>query len=445
MTASKYSPADYTDSNTPKFGYRCLYSQSSTDYVTASNSHGTFDINSSGPYTFEVFIQPKDSSAGNIISFVSGNSDVLTLSITTSRTFKITCSAWSLSLTGTVTAGLSTWVHVRAVINAGDIFLYVNNVQDAHTTITSGLSLKVTAIRVGGSHAFLDEFCFMNKAASASVTVPYQGTLDITKAGGFGSGRDGTVNVDSASTVSVNMFGKVSKADGLAFTANWETSTLCSSIKAGDEVMFLVFHKGNSSPDDLIGRFAFRNITGVSGNSFTVDKSVTEEFDMSDAFSKCYVYAYKIPHFSSFTFTGTLLSSGHVTAFRCTGDVHWNGQCGDYRPISLEAYRGSHQMCHSDIPDRMTPTHNILVFCGGTFTAPSTASIGSVGTAAGQASPGYGGKRGDESVMIGTHSANRGANILIAARKLAIDSAALDYGGWSYGYSGCCYLAGELV
>ena len=59
MTASKYSPADYTDSNTPKFGYRCLYSQSSTDYVTASNSHGTFDINSSGPYTFEVFIQPK--------------------------------------------------------------------------------------------------------------------------------------------------------------------------------------------------------------------------------------------------------------------------------------------------------------------------------------------------------------------------------------------------
>ena len=290
-----------------------------------------------------------------------------------------------------------------------------------------------------------DEFALRSPVPALSVpSQPYQGALDLTRIGGFGNGNDGTFTLTSGSCYS-NAYGTVTGAAGVSFTVDsWHKPTTCMGSKpnAGDELMFLV-RKKSGGINGLQGLYAFRFITGIQGTSFTIDSPITEEFDMSEAVSNYTVTAHKIPHFSSVNISGgSLLMYNHVAAFRCTGNATINGAVYS---SSVAQRIDDFDLSHSDLPDRMIPSMgNILFFCGGTFTAGTNARLGHApGDVANKA--GYGGK--SDNIMIATQSNSQyyGANVLIAARKLAIDENALAYGALnSVHYSGLCYLAGDF-
>ena len=111
----------------------------------------------------------------------------------------------------------------------------------------------------------------------------------------------------------------------------------------------------------------------------------------------------------------------------------------------------SHKLTHSDLPDRMIPSAgNIIITCGGKFTAPEGARLGHEKAGSIFRPAGYGGRviNGENCIMIpySPSSTAYGFNILIAAKRLAIDESALAYGARSTNwYSGLCYLAGDLA
>ena len=443
--AGNMLPVENFRNDAPKFGYRCLMTQSQDDYVSAPNT-GAFTLTSSQPFTAEIFVNFLTASAGNIFCFMAGSSEALSVSLTASRQIKVSAPSWDVSFTGASFPALSSWHHVRVTMSGGYLSLYADGALDGRSNITQSGPLQVTELRIGGASAMYDEFCLRNIDAGAGVPyAPYQLAFDITKAGGFGTGRDGDFSFTSKSAFKINAMANVQKADGVSFTTGaWFLSSHFKSINPGDEVMFLVTMKNSAGDDSLAGLYAFRNVIDRSGSKLTIDRPVTEEFDMDTALATHVVRVYKIPHLSSFSSAGAASCMGDVFAFRCTGNVDWLGGCaGDTSPVRYDSWN----LTHSDLPDRMIPSRgNILIFCGGTFTAPSSSRLGSPLTGA-QRQGGYGrSNTWDMPVMVGSPSTTRtGYNILIAARNLRIDSDAMAYGGHASSYfSGLCYLAGDL-
>ena len=52
---------------TPKFGWRCLQTESNSDYIMANVNDNYLDINSATNYEFECFIRKVTATAGNIL------------------------------------------------------------------------------------------------------------------------------------------------------------------------------------------------------------------------------------------------------------------------------------------------------------------------------------------------------------------------------------------
>ena len=444
LFAGRFPPSDLSDDNAPKFGYRCLYTQSNTDYVISSGE--AFSFKSKGPHELEIFAYFKSAQAGNIISLLNASGEFLVISFSSSQAIQAVSSSWGINLVGS-SVSLNTWHHIRLQVNAGIISLWVDGNSYAGANISTGLTASVTSIKIGGTHAYFDEFVLKDTISAGGVPLqPYRGALDITKAGGFGSGLDGIANISSDARI--NSYGKVNKkSGGINFTvASWDTGgedgypVIANNISQGDELMFWVWQKSNTSPDTLAGLYAFRRITSISGTAFSVDRPVSDEFDMDEALKNYYVYAYKIPHFSSFTLQagGRLWPSKDLIAFRCTGNATWSGTNG---VASTGVSRSdSWDLSHSDLPDRMLPGYAcIMAFCGGTFTAG-----GKIGRYSAKFPGGYG---GSGEIMTSTGSSSSyGSNIIIAARKLHVDNESLCHNAYySNHFSGLCYLAGDMV
>ena len=445
--AGKYQPVDVVISNAPKFGYRCLYTQSNSDYIFSRGLTGTID----GTLCAEIFINIQSSTAGNIIAVSNGSDEIFSLSLTASRNVKFSSNNWNISATSESSLTLNSWHHIRLAVSYTSVTVYADGVQIISTN-GGAESFAFTVIRIGGANALYDEFILRNNIPSLVVpSQPYNLALDITKLGGFGTGRDGELIIDSGS-ISVNTYGHVTAVNDRNFTvASWFRATYkpVRDINAGDEVMFLVLQKSNGL-DELCGLYSFRNIISIDRNKFTADAPVNEEFDMAEAVNNYLVYCYKIPHFAKADISANLLARHYVIAFRCSGDVNFTG--GTHYEAGLHVSRNdSHNLTHSDLPDRMIPSAgNIIITCGGKFTAPEGARLGHEKAGSIFRPAGYGGRviNGENCIMIpySPSSTAYGFNILIAAKRLAIDESALAYGARSTNwYSGLCYLAGDLA
>ncbi len=444
--AGKYQPVDVVISNAPKFGYRCLYTQSNSDYIFSRGLTGT--VNS---LCAEIWLNIQSSTTGNIFAAMNASDEIFSLSVTASRNVKFSSNNWNITVTSDNALSLNSWHHIRLAISNRTVTVYADGVQIISTN-TDVESVTFTMIRIGGANALYDEFILRDNIPTFTVTSqPYNLALDITKMGGFGTGRDGELIIDTGN-VAINTCGHVTAVNAKNFTLallTYATYKPVKEINAGDEVMFLVLQK-SSGPDELCGLYAFRNIISVDGKNFSVDAPVNDEFDMAEAVNNYNVYCYKIPHFSKADISANLLTRHYVIAFRCSGDVNFTGGT-KAQDGTVTARSDTHNLTHSDLPDRMIPSlGNIIITCGGKFTAPEGARLGheKAGTITHPA--GYGGRviNGENCIMIpySPSSTAYGFNILIAAKRLAIDENALAYGARATNwYSGLCYLAGDLA
>ncbi|MBQ6971825.1 MAG: hypothetical protein IJP86_05655 [Synergistaceae bacterium] len=422
--------------------------QSADDYVHASNT-GAFTVSGTDKFTLEIFADFLSSSAGNIISFMAGTSQALSITLEASRILKVSVPNWGITFTGADIPALSAWHHIRLTSNGADLSLWLDGALEGRANLTGTSQLQVTECRIGGCHALLDEFAFRDGDAGAGVPFePFRLSLDITKAGGFGTGRDGALNLTSANAFTVNTRGRVKEASGVNMQViSWTAANYFKTVNPGDELMFLVTCRNDSFPStDLAGLYAFRDVVAVNDTYITVDRPITDEFDMTEALASYIVTAYKIPHLSSLSFTGQARFNWDVFAVRSSGDVSWNGATYVEKH---DLRRDSIALSHSDLPDRMIPSAgNILIFCGGTFTAPEGARIGHTKAGSITRGPGIGGSTlWDNPIMVGAETLRYAeCNILIAAKRLRIDQSALAYGATiSSRYSGLCYLAGDFA
>lgn len=417
LSASNFEHADIYFSNAPKFGYRCLYTQSASDYIQSANS-----IFNSANFDAEIFICVKSSTAGIIFALLNGNSPVISLSVSSSRALTLNSQASSFIF------ALDTWCHIKLSCSGNSASVFADGacvINSASVTNTG-----VTGIRIGGAHAMFDEFAFRQGNANASVpSKPYQGALDIVKAGGFGDGHDGALSWSSTSNFTVNSWAEIKSVSGNSLTLKtpsgrsvWTSANAAYAISPGDEV--LITPNMKSSYQDYSGCYAFRHITSVNGSNITLNSPVTEEFDMENIFTQYNFYILKVPNFSAVNVSnGSLFPvKPGFCVFRSKGDCVLNPKRVGSKTFSgIETY----PLSHSELPDRIFHRNGAyMFFTGGTFSsAPTLYKLGAVDQ--------YGKPR---------------IALLIAAKKIKIDPENFAFDQViNDSLSGRCYMAGDLI
>ena len=401
MFASSYSPADVNYYDAPKFGYRCLYTQSESDYIFSVNS--IFD---SQKFSAEIFINLRSSSEGRIFSFMCGNSISLSLMIRSGGYVAVNSAMSDTAL------NINTWYHLRMNYKDNNVYVYLdgNLILTANSIHLQG----ITALRIGGCHALFDEFAFWDESREASIPYyPYEGYLDLVKMGGFGDGHDGEFK--TALTTNHNPEGKVTSAYGTSFTVDtWYPLGNFTKINAGDEIMFYVTADKKSTYHELAGLFAFRHIVYLNNYSFVIDSPVIDEFDMEEAFRNYTVYALKVPNYTTFRCTAIYPSyHARVGIIRSTEDMTF---INTFITTSTTNFYNV-PLAPGDLPDRLlgVSSHGIFL-CGGTLSLLKERSTARLSV--------------------------DNCNILAAAKKLNIDSSTFPRISTSL-ESGLHYLAGE--
>lgn len=401
MFASAYSPADVNYYDAPKFGYRCLYTQSESDYIYSVNS--IFD---SQEFSAEIYLYLRSSSEGRIFSFMNGSYISLSLMIRSGGYVAVNSTVSDTALV------INTWYHIRMNFKNNNVYVYLDG--NLILTANSIHLSNITALRIGGCHALFDEFAFWDEAREASVPYyPYEGYLDLVKMGGFGDGHDGEY-IHSMTTYH-NPEGKVTSAYDTFFTVDtWYPLGNFNKINTGDEIMFYVTADKKSTYHELAGLFAFRHIVFLNNYSFVVDSPVTEEFDMEEAFKNYTVYALKVPNYSACRCTAITPSyHAKVGIIRSTGDMTF---INTFITTSAPNFYNV-PLAPGNLPDRLlgVSSHGIFL-CGGTLSLAKERSTARL-------------------------SIDK-CNILAASRKLNIDSSTFPRIATS-SEPGLHYLAGE--
>lgn len=372
-------PCDEIIAGTPKFGYRCIHSQSNADYIAAMNT-GNFDIKSSGSYELECYVKISSSSAGNIITFINNQASELALSVNADNKIILTSSGLNINLTGNITMSINEWHHVKAKMQSGNAELILDGENIAQGEY-SPADLTVSEIRIGGISGYIDEFIMRDTITENAVpSEPYQGTCDILKCGGFGTG---TTNADIRANIILNSYASVSKVSGNKITLSDMTHSVYSDFEAGTEIMFHVSLKRTDNESDL-GLYAFRKIMAVSGNIITLDSAVTEEFNLESCSDKYYVQAITVPNFKTFTLNAGYDitpvnwsgNRGGIIIMRVLGNCTVNGRIlsSGYGPYRIDKI----QMTHSELINRFMihRSGGVIIICGGRLTLSADARTG---------------------------------------------------------------------
>ncbi|MBQ3396802.1 MAG: hypothetical protein IJG55_10845 [Synergistaceae bacterium] len=391
--AGREKPCDEIISGVPKFGYRCLYSQSNSDYISAVNT-GQFDIKSGVDYELECFVRLSSSSSGNIITFMNGSAKILTLSLTQDNMINLNSSGINmLNLSGSSIFALNTWYHVKVRLGGEKVQIILNGNIIAEKEYSHG-DLTVSEIRIGGFSGFIDEFIMRDSVTPDVVPEePYQGTLDINLAGGFGTGALGDVTLTSKTNF--NSHAAVSSVNGKVITLLSQNGGIFTSYSAGTEIMIHVSKSKTSDESDL-GRYAFRTVTGSDQRGIiTIDREVTEEFNLETCALNYEVQIITVPHYKSLTIKASsagirtnAYANGHggIIAMRVLNNLHIEGQVTSnggsgiiVTGLGQESPRDNVNICNAELIDRFIfrDSGGIFIACGGTLSSNEHGRIGS--------------------------------------------------------------------
>ena len=348
-----------------------------------------------------------------------------------SGALQLTSTSWGIEETSQTTLTADTWQHVLLRLSGGTAKVYLDGTEALSASIT-GNAIEPETVRLGGYYGFMDEFVFRDEAGTDAPTIPthpYNGTLDIAKVGGYGTGLDGDAEIRIISQI--NSYGLINSiTDSKTFTvSSWSNGDLLPSD--GCEIMLhITAPKSETSAEyPLVGLYAFSKIASVIGTSIILEDEITTgngyDFTLSSSLlSTYYVQVITVPNYKNLTInsgitvnplTWSTTTGGGIVAFRCTGDCEVNGSIitHGYGAVRYDLQ----QMTNSKLIDRFlcgSRGGGIFITCGGTFTATSTARLGAswsgaseggipaTGAAGGHGGAGYGGAGGGDIDDSGT-------------------------------------------
>ena len=347
------SPCDEIVEGTPRFGYRCLQSASSDDYITAKIETSLAEC------TIECYARPTASTEGKIIEFFKNGVSVYVLKKDSSNA--IQSIATTSAKIGIVT--LNTWNYICVNVSGiGDI----------------------DEVRIGGFVGQVDEFILWDKTvSSASRMEPLQGSLNIQEMGGYGTGI-----TDAHLTASqvINSYAPIVSVTetGTNLTFGTISEGKLAKFAVGTEILIHVSTKKAEAEEDL-GKYAFRKITAMYGGQYVIDSPVTQEFNLSTALSNYNIQAIAIPHLNTLIIDSSVditplaysdSTGGGIVGVRVKGNMSVNGRILTSGYGMVDA--NSIQMTHSELPDRFLCSKGggIFIVCGGTFSAGENARLG---------------------------------------------------------------------
>ena len=478
-------PAEVIVEGTPKFGYRCLRTISENQYIY---SRGDWSLAANSNYEVSFWFRAHYTRNGNMFALFSGTEQVLVLKMDSTLHLQAVSSSMDLNLTSTSALSLDTWHFIRLQLSVTTAIIFVDDTLVGTQAITR-TAITATEARIGGAGGYFDEFVFRTTLTSGIQTAPLQATLHIDNVGGFGSGTLGDVVLNKSGVLcSTGNLGEVISERENVYQLKQVHSGMIHSFAVGDEVMAI---------NRIFGSYAFTKISRIVGDVYYFDSSIgTVDSRIGTVFVQ-------VPNFQTLTIQeGVAIqgswswagsSAGGYIAFRCKGDCTILGSL-------LTKQNGServdpYDMCHAKLIDHFLPDTGggIFLTCGGVLTAPSSARIGSSWSGAGEGGDcsgnsngggggaGYGGGMGNPNqashtnypyiggdslaaasgyrVEEGSSSANliggkSGASVVILARTLKVDEAALSTGGsggnasttsTGGGGTGFCYIACERM
>ena len=357
-------PADTIINGTPKFGYRCLYSQAVNDYAYAINDIFTLDASSS--YEVSCYVRPAASQSGNIFALFNNDSQTLALTLNNNLTLSANCPAWNLNLTSSQTLMLNTWHSIALRISPSQCSIIIDGTSD-HTDITR-TPLTASSCRLGGFNGFIDEFMFRDSFSTSLPSQPVQAVLNASELGGFSNGSVMYGHTTLTYDCTINSYASCTVGSDKSYITLSNVSTgIFGGLQDYREIMIL---------NNETGDYEFRELRSVTGNSAKVVTPVTISGNELQVIS--------VPHFLSLTIPENVTVSpaafsngrGGVVIFRVKGDCTINGKIitsglGRTRTDNM-------QLTHAKLIDNflLTSGGNTMIFCGGTFTASSTARIG---------------------------------------------------------------------
>ncbi len=359
----EHSPAQTIIEGTPKFGYRCLYTQSENDFI--SSSLPAFSLKASGSYEFFCFVRPTASQQGTIISLTSGDYQRLTFSLNSDRNICSACSDWNFSAQSSASLSLNEWHSLALRLAPSQLSIIIDGTTETFP-ITSRTDLPATGCRIGGFNGQVDEFIFRDSFSTSLPTEPVQATLHSNELGGFGEGSLGNVVINSDCIFTTSAKCSVSTANPKIISLSNTQSGFFGNFALNDEILIL---------NNETGEYVFRTITGITQN-IVLNEGVY--------LSGTSIQAIKVLHFSELTINAGVTvkanqftnDNGGVIAMRCKGNCTINGKIitsglGRERTDTL-------QLTHAKYIDNFLPTAggSIMIFCGGTLALPSTSRLG---------------------------------------------------------------------
>lgn len=377
-------PNDEIISGTPKFGYRCPSFSGSSDFLSCTNNTSIFTLMKAGPYEFEFFLRVTSLSAGRIFALKNSGSYTLTLSILADGKLSIAGVASSQAIS------LNTWAHILTRITGSKILVFLDGTQ----IISSDFSgAECSSFELGGFSGQVDEFIFRH-ALSSSVKIPaapYQGSLSPDTVGGFGNSRHGTQTLTA--NAQLNTYGEITNADGKKITvSSWQNGKF-GAPSVGDEVMIHISHpKGTSY--NYLGRYAFRKIEAVAGNTITLDSAINE-FEITELLiSSYYIQVITVPNFANLTIqSGVTISPrkfdtcGGIVVFRAANNFSHDGiiLTSNYGPLRSDNL----QLTHAGLIENFILNSGGGVFIAAkNFNASSSSRIGATWDGSGKGGQG---------------------------------------------------------
>lgn len=385
---------------TPYFGYRCLQTAGSSDYLSASVFNNYLHIKSAKNYEYEFFIRKTSSAAGNIVALLdNSDNELFAIKTTAADYIAVTSSELdNLSVQSTTALTLETWQHVRIRISEGTLTILLDGVSDYSGSVTGNVT-GVASIRLGGFPGQLDEFMIRHAVSNNQVpTEPYRGYIETYGIGG--DGHNGSLVLTSGTSY-INTSYKISSIESTTkFTVNSLTEATNSvgiqgQAVAGDELMILKTQMvdGNLGPGES-GLYCFRKILEVTSTSFTLETPVTGMSFTQEDLTNYAIEAILVPNYQSVSIeSGATVSVvkyselyGGLCVFRSRGNVSIAGKIlpSGYGHMRRDYY----VMSHNDLPERfiMASGGGVIILSDATVSAGSAARIGA--TWSGELGPG---------------------------------------------------------
>ena len=257
-------PADLIISETPKFGYRCLHTDSNSDYITGTRVESL----SYSQLEVSLWLRVSASSSGNILQLKNANSVVLLLTVGSDLKLTASSSSLGFSVTSGGSLSLNTWTYIRLQVSASEAKISLNNSAGSSVTFNESTLPAFNAITLGGLHGEIDEFTLRDSFTDTLPSEPTQAVCNVNALGGFGDGRLGDVTAQSSGIMnSTAMFIGTKTSSGYAISD--QITGMYGVLKAGDEVMLW-----NMST----GEYCFRTITSKSGSYVKLNSDPTSSF-----------------------------------------------------------------------------------------------------------------------------------------------------------------------